>query len=72
MLYSTPNISLLNDDRISIFKEVVGNRNFTRKEYLQYFKTISPATASRDLKSGTEKGILNKTGDKRISSYVYR
>ncbi len=70
-LYYTPNISLLEENRISIFKEVIDEKPFTRKDYLQYFKTISPATASRDLKSATEKGILNKFGDKRLSNYTY-
>lgn len=63
--------NLLEEDRISIFKEVIDEKPFTRKDYLQYFKTISPATASRDLKSATEKGILNKFGDKRLSNYTY-
>jgi Fic family protein len=70
-LYEIPDISLQGEDRISIFKSVTGRESFTRKDYLQYFKTISPATASHDLKSVTEKGILSKTGDKRLSSYSY-
>ncbi|MFW0717906.1 Fic family protein [Pedobacter sp. N23S346] len=70
-LYQIPNISLLEEDRIAIFKEAIGKKPFTRKDYLQYFKTISAATASRDLKSATEKGILNKIGDKRLSSYTF-
>ncbi|WP_254070907.1 Fic family protein [Pedobacter sp. L105] len=70
-LYRIPNISLQEEDRISIFKEVTGQRSFARKDYLQYFKNISPATASRDLKSATEKNILSKNGDKRLSSYSY-
>ena len=70
-LYYTPNISLLKEDRISIFKEVIGQKPFARKDYLNHFKSISSATASRDLKSATEQGILNKTGDKRFSSYSF-
>ena len=70
-LYQLPNVSLQEEDRISIFKEVIGNKPFSRKDYLQHFKSISSATASRDLKSATEKGILNKTGDKRLSNYHY-
>lgn len=70
-LYDQPNVSLQEGDRVAIFKEVTGKNLFTRKDYLQHFKTISPATASRDLKSATKKGILNKVGDKRLSSYTY-
>jgi Fic family protein len=68
-LYHLPNVSLQEEDRISIFKEVVGQKPFSRKDYLQHFKSISSATASRDLKSATEKGVLNKSGEKRLSSY---
>jgi Fic family protein len=32
-------------------------------------KTISTATASRDLKQGVEKGLLKPSGDKRTSVY---
>lgn len=57
--------------RISLFKEVMGNKTFNRKDYLQHFKTISPATASRDLKAATEQRILKKSGDKRFTEYSY-
>ena len=57
--------------RILIFKEVVGKEHFTRKTYLQYFKGLSTATASRDLKVATETGILQKTGDKNSSTYHF-
>jgi Fic family protein len=70
-LYHAPNISLQETDRISLFKEATGEKLFTRKDYLQYFKTISTATASRDLKWGTENCIISKTGDKRLSRYSY-
>jgi hypothetical protein len=70
-LYEIPTISLQGEDRISILKSVTGRESFTRKDYLKHFKTISPAAASRYLKSGTEQGILSKTGDKRLSSYSY-
>ncbi|MNK28892.1 Adenosine monophosphate-protein transferase SoFic [compost metagenome] len=70
-LYHLPNVSLQEEDRVSIFKEVIGQKSFTRKDYLQHFKSISSATASRDLRSATEKGVLNKSGEKRLSSYNY-
>jgi Fic family protein len=48
------------------------NATFTRKKYLNLFKNISTATASRDLKLGIEKNLLEKMGDKRLSSYKFK
>ena len=42
---------------------------FTRKNYMDVFKDISSATASRDLKKGVEIGFFNKTGKKNKSKY---
>lgn len=42
---------------------------FTRKDYMNIFKNISTATASRDLKAGIKKGLWEKKGDKRLASY---
>ena len=57
--------------RILLFKEVKGKGNFTRKDYLQHFKGLSTATASRDLKLATASGILKKIGDKNSTTYIY-
>ena len=59
---------LNNEDRIQIFLE---NRNtdFTRKDYMNYFKDISSATASRDLKHAVENGLISKIGDKKTTTY---
>jgi Fic family protein len=43
---------------------------FTRKNYMDVFKDISSATASRDLKNGTEKGLFNKIGEKNKTKYI--
>ena len=43
---------------------------FTRKNYMDVFKDISSATASRDLKNGVEKGFFNKTGEKNKTKYI--
>ncbi len=45
---------------------------FKRQDYLKLFKTLSTATASRDLKWGVERGLLTKTGDKRLAAYQYK
>lgn len=42
---------------------------FTRKDYLNVFKDISSATASRDLKKGIENKQITKTGDKNNTIY---
>lgn len=71
-LYNFPNVTLQEADRISIFKEIIGQKSFSRKDYLQHFKNISSATASRDLKWATENEILVRTGIQRLSTYRYK
>lgn len=71
-LLSIQNVTLTNIDRINIFKTVVENDYFTRKEYLRNFKDISSATASRDLKFAFENGLIEKYGDKNTTRYKYK
>jgi Fic family protein len=42
---------------------------FSRKEYMDIFKDISTATASRDLLKGTELKLIEKTGEKNKTRY---
>lgn len=42
---------------------------FSRKEYMDVFKDISTATASRDLLKGTELKIIEKVGEKNKTRY---
>ena len=42
---------------------------FSRKEYMNVFKDISSATASRDLKTGVEKELFIKIGEKNKTKY---
>jgi len=42
---------------------------FTRKDYMDIFKDISSATASRDLKKGSELGLFEKIGEKNKTIY---
>ena len=58
-------------ERILRAKEHFGGREFSRKDYLGIFKTISTATASRDLKRGIEDGVLVKQGDKALATYYF-
>lgn len=42
---------------------------FSRKDYMQVFKDISSATASRDLLKGTELNLIQKIGEKNKTRY---
>ncbi len=70
-LLKTQNRNLTVNDRIELFKEKIGKREFNRKEYLQNFREISTATASRDLKWAVENEILKKSGEKRFTRYQF-
>lgn len=65
-------VNLTAQDRISIFKENIKNSSFNRQDYMRQFKDISSATASRDLKLAVNKGILEKSGDKRTTLYKFK
>ncbi len=71
-LLNTQNLSLTNIDRINLFKSVIKNDYFSRKEYLKNFREISSATASRDLKFAVENGLIEKVGDKNTTRYKYK
>ena len=46
-----------------------GIKEFTRKNYMAYFKTISSATASRDLLDAVKENLIKKTGEKNQTVY---
>lgn len=56
------------EDRLNYFSETCESK-FRRKDYMKVFKTISTATASRDLKMGVERGLFEKEGDKTNTIY---
>ena len=58
-------------DRISIAQQTFNIEVFSRKDYCRLFKTISPATASRDLSAGVSAGALDREGDKRTAVYRF-
>ncbi len=70
-LLKTKNRTLTAQDRIELFKDKIGEHEFSRKDYLQNFKEISQATASRDLKWAVEQKLLLKAGDKRLTRYKF-
>ncbi|MFB5944805.1 Fic family protein [Albibacterium profundi] len=70
-LLASQNKKLTAPDRIELYRTIIGTKSFSRKDYLVNFREISEATASRDLKWGTEQAILIKSGDKRLTKYEY-
>lgn len=71
-LLKSQNVSLTNLDRIELFKDIIGTKEFSRQDYLRYNKDISAATASRDLKNAVDNNILIKAGDKRLTKYRFK
>ena len=67
-LLSFNNRTLKDIDRLNYFL-TQGKNEFTRKDYMNVFKDISSATASRDLKKGVELNFFYKTGNKSLTIY---
>lgn len=57
--------------RIQRAKEHFLDKSFSRKDYIQFQKTISTATASRDLAQAVKQDLLKKTGDKSLAEYSF-
>ena len=62
------NRKLTQIDRLNYFKEK-NIKEFTRKDYMNVFKDISSATASRDLNKGIEMNFFVKIGNKNKTKY---
>lgn len=60
------------EQRITKAKEYFRNKKFSRKNYIDLFKNISTATASRDLKYCVEKKLVEKFGEKNLTSYKFK
>lgn len=71
LLNTTVSINMTQSDRLAYFCTLQKD-SFTRKDYMQVFKKLSPASASRDLKAGIEMGLFTKAGDKRLSTYFLK
>lgn len=59
-------------DRLEKARLYFQSRQFSRKDYLDYFKEISAPTGSRDLIWGTEQSILKKFGSKNQTMYCFK
>jgi len=62
------NRTLSEKDRLEYFISL-NKTEFTRKDYMNIFKDISSATASRDLKKGVELNLFEKIGEKNKTIY---
>lgn len=58
-------------DRLEYFLNQ-GFGEFTRKDYMNVFKDISSATASRDLKKGIELNLFRSTGQLNKTKYIVK
>ncbi len=64
------NNRILSDiDRLNYFISI-SKKEFKRIDYMNVFKDISSATASRDLKKGIELKLFSKVGDKNKTIYL--
>ena len=62
------NIKLTDIERIKYFIDQSGDE-FSRKDYMDIFGSISSATASRDLKRAVELKLIEKKGSKNTTIY---
>ncbi|MBW2526925.1 MAG: Fic family protein [Deltaproteobacteria bacterium] len=62
-------VALTATTRIERALDRLGRAQFSRKEYLALFPTLSAATASRDLRRAVERGLLVRSGDKATARY---
>ena len=70
-ILSFNNRTLSDKERLEYFI-AQGHLEFSRKDYMNVFKDISTATASRDLKKGIELELFNKHGDKNKTLYLVK
>lgn len=58
--------------RLEAFRAMAGAQaDFSRQDYRAHWKTLSTATASRDLKAGVEQKLLLRQGDKSRARYRF-
>ena len=71
LIAETRGVTHTSEDRLDIARSGFGERTFSRKDYQNLIKTISSATASRDLQYGVKTGLLERSGDKRTTVYQF-
>jgi Fic family protein len=65
------NRTLTEKDRLEYFSSL-NKSEFSRKDYMDIFKDISSATASRDLKKGVDINLFQKIGEKNKTKYIMK
>lgn len=65
------NVILTSTDRLSNAKDHFKKNQFSRKDYLELFKNLSSASASRDLKEGLDIEVLKKIGSANQTKYLF-
>jgi Fic family protein len=60
------------ESRLEGARKHFGQMDFSRKDYRTLFKTLSTATASRDLRLAVSKGWTRKQGDKNRARYRFK
>ena len=65
------NRTLTEKDRLEYFSSL-NKPEFSRKDYMNIFKDISSATASRDLKKGVDINLFQKIGEKNKTKYIMK
>jgi Fic family protein len=68
-LLNYTNRILKDTDRLEHFLSL-GKKEFGRKDYMNVFKNISSATASRDLKKGIDLRLIESIGDNNKTRYM--
>lgn len=58
-------------DRLAYFIKL-GIKEFNRKDYMNIFKDLSSATASRDLKKGMERNLFESVGNLNKTRYIVK
>lgn len=58
--------------RIEKARKHFKTNNFSRKDYMKVHKKLSTASASRELKKAVDESILEKSGDKRNTTYKFK
>jgi len=72
LIEETRGVTLTAENRLEIARAAFGEKRFSRKDYQNLLKTISTATASRDLRQGIELDWLKRSGDKRTAVYCFK
>ena len=57
--------------RLDTARRFFGAKTFSRNDYMRFHKTVSSATASRDLSLGVSEKTLRRRGTKALSKYVF-